>query len=184
MRRDWLVLSACVAILAGCGGGDDESSDGATTATDPATTTAAAGRTFKAADVGFTFTYPDGFEQIDEPGDGEALATVTLDPNDVKNALKIRETAAQELEFNTYSATIKAQFEDQLDTTVTQDVDNHNGIDVGILTWKTEGLESTNYFFGAGGKTWQLECLSTASHRAAIDAACAQALDTIEPAAS
>jgi hypothetical protein len=176
---------ASIALLTGCGG--DEEPRSATSAT----TAAADGNTFKAADVGFTFGYPNGFEQVDEPNDGDALATVTPTPGDVKNGLKIRETAKTELEFAAYSGTIRAQFEDQLGVKVALREESEGDLKLGVMEWskpitftdlgqeETTQLKSTSYFFAAGGRTWQLECISAAEHREAIDAACTQAIGSI-----
>lgn len=190
-----LALSAAVALaLAGCGGGDSDSGDGGSAAA--TTTTAAAeaeGNTFEASDVGFTFAYPDGFEQLDEPNDGDALASVTPTPTDPKNGIKIRETAAQELIYESYAAQIHSQFEEQLGVKVTRRNETHSDLDMGVMEWtdsltfqdlgqeKTTELHSASYFFVASGKTWQLECLSTEEQREAIDAACEQALESVEP---
>jgi hypothetical protein len=188
MHRRFRLLSVlALALLAGCGG--DEPSGSTTTTT--ATTAAADGTAFTADDVGFTFAYPDGFEQVDDPNDGDVLATVTPTPNDPKNGLKIRETAKTELEFASYSETIRAQFEDQLGVEVAMREESQGDRKLGVMAWSkrftytdlgqeaTTQLKSTSYFFTAGGRTWQLECLSATEQRAAIDAACAQALASI-----
>ena len=188
-----LALSAAAAFaLAGCGGGDDSEPGKSTPA---ATTTAAEteGSTFEASDVGFTFAHPEGFEQLDEPNDGDALASVTPTPTDPKNGIKIRETADEELAFDSYAAQIRSQFEEQLGVKVSQRDETHGDIAMGVLEWTdsltyqdlgqetTTEIHSTSYFFVASGKTWQLECLSTEEQRDVIDAACEQAIESVEP---
>jgi hypothetical protein len=193
-----LLALAATAVLAlsGCGGGDDDSGgseDGSAATTTTTAAPEAEGNTFEASDVGFTFTYPDGFEQLDEPNDGDALASVTPTPTDPKNGIKIRETAAQELAFDSYSADIHSQFEEQLGVKVSLRDETHADLDMGVMEWtnsvtfqdlgqeKTTEIHSTSYFFVASGKTWQLECISAEDQRDAIDAACEQAIESIEP---
>ena len=184
MTRSIALAAAAAALLAGCGGDDDKGESSPAT---PATTTTAAApaepeaNTFESADVGFTFTYPDGFEQVDDPGDGKVLASVSPTPDDARNGLKVRQTSAQELVFDSYSGQISAQFEEQLGTKVDVRTESVGGIDFGIMEWRAQGLHSTSWFFIASGKTWQLECLSAASQRDAVDAACEEAVGSIEP---
>ena len=183
-------MAAIVVLpVSGCGGGGDEKDAGEPAA--PAAPAAKEG-SFKAADVSFTFQYPHGFEQVDEPSDGEALASVTPTPDDVNNGLKIRVTAETELPFVSYVAEIRGQFEEQLATKVSQREEKRGALDLGILEWeksttqtdlgeeKTVRLHSTSYFFQGGGKTWQLECLSSQDHRSDIDQACDQAIGSIQ----
>lgn len=184
-----------VSALAGCGG--DDGSEGSATrpaATTAATTAEAGGERFAADDVGFTFALPEGFQQVDEPNDGKVLASVTADPNDVRNGIKVRQTADSELAFDTYSATIREQFEDQLGVDVAVRTDSAGGRELGVMEWQNEVtftdlgqetttvLRSASYFFTASGRTWQLECLSTAEERERIDAACEQAVQSLEDA--
>ena len=182
MIRSLALAAATAALLAGCGGDDDDKDSNSSASTPAATETAAAdANTFDAADIGFTFSFPDGFEQVDEPGDGKVLAAVTSTPGDVRNGLKVRQTSEQELTFESYSGQISSQFEDQLGTKVDVSTESIEGTDFGIMEWQAQGLHSTSYFFIAGGKTWQLECLATAPQRDAIDAACEEAVGSIEP---
>ena len=196
MTRPSLALTIAVLALTGCGGDDDEGGSASSSTTPPATTTEAAaaeGTTFEASDVGFTFSYPEGFEQVDEPNDGDALASVTPTPDDPKNGIKVRQTAEQELEFSSYSKQIQSQFEDQLGVKVAVRDETHADIPMGVMEWTssltyedlgqevTTEVHSTSYFFKASGKTWQLECLSIEEQRDAIDAACSEAIESIEP---
>lgn len=182
------------ALLAGCGGGEEKSADaGASAATTTAAADQEAGERFVADDVGFTFALPEGFQQVDEPNDGKVLAAVTPDPTDVRNGIKARRTADSELAFDSYSATIREQFEDQLGVDVAVRSDSAGGREIGIMEWEKEVtftdlgqetttvLRSVSHFFTASGGTWQLECLSTAEQRERIDAACEQAVGSIEP---
>jgi hypothetical protein len=185
-----------VAALGGCGGGGEKHGGGGATApaaTAPAATVPAAksGTTFEAGDVPFTFAYPAGFKQIDEPHDGKVIATVTPTPDDVKNGLKIRKVADTALPFSSYRDQFKRQFEGDLGTTVKATTETHGGTEFGVLTFtkdltyqdlgeeKTTELHSESYFFTGAGKAWQLECISAAEHRTEIDKACAEALGSL-----
>lgn len=170
-------MTACALIVAGCG---DSDSDSATVA--PAKTQAAppSAATFTDSDVTFTFEYPRSFKQLDQPDKGDALASVTPVPGDKQNAIKVRQMAAQELPFASYVAEIRQQFADELKTEVSQREESSGDLPLGILEWRTAGLHSINYMFAGGGKTWQLECLSRADHRREIEAACKQAIASIE----
>jgi hypothetical protein len=176
-----------VVWLAGCGGSDDEGKPARKATKEPVAET-----TFKARDVGFTFSYPRGFEQVDEPNDGKVLASVTPTPNDPNNGVKVRLTSERELPFASYAAQLRSQFEDQLATKISQRQEKRRELDVGVLEWRkattqtnlgeeeTVRLHSTSYFFTGAGKTWQVECLSSEEHRADIEKACRQALGSIE----
>jgi hypothetical protein len=195
LRR--LLPLALLTIVAGCGGDEGGESGSAATGGGETTTTAAAedsGPRFAADDVGFTFAYPEGFQQVDEPNDGKVLATVTPTPNDPKNGIKARLTGDSELEFGSYSAGIRKQFEGQLGVKVAVREDTAGGRPVGVMEWQKEVtftdlgqetttmLRSASYFFTASGRTWQLECLSTAEEREKVDAACEQAIQSLEDA--
>lgn len=197
-RRPLPVVAVLLLLaLAGCGGGDEPSGSAAPASTETTAATVpapAAGPAFAAEDVGFTFSYPEGFEQVDEPNDGAALATVTPTPDDPKNGIKIRTTADRELAFDSYADKIRAQFEDQLGVEVRVRDEQHSGRDMGVMEWTdsltyqdlgqevTTEIHSTSYFFTASGKTWQVECLSTEEQRAAVDDACQQAIGSIDEA--
>lgn len=185
-----LLTAATVALmiaLSACGGSDEKEKDSGKATAEPPK-----GPNFKAADVGFTFSYPSGLEQVDEPNDGKVLASVTPTPNDPNNGIKVRKTAEKVLPFASYASQIKGQFEEQLATKLTQREEKRGSLDVGVLEWrkayekeelgqkKTVRLHSISYFFTGGGKTWQVECLSGQEQRAVIDKACKQALDSIK----
>ncbi|HEY8640268.1 MAG TPA: hypothetical protein VIL53_07155 [Solirubrobacterales bacterium] len=188
LGRSILALAAVALPVSGCGGG----SDSAHPARTAKGSTVQTGSTFRAADVGFTFQIPRGFKQVDEPNDGKALASVTPAPGDVNNGLKIRKTADQELPFLSYAGKLRAQFEQQLATKVSERTQTVGALKLGILEWrraytktdlgqeKTVMLHSTSYFFAGDGKTWQLECLSSQDHRSDIDRGCRQAISSIK----
>jgi hypothetical protein len=188
-RTQIAALVLALVILGGCGDSGGDKKDGGSS--EPASKPAQ-GTTFKASDVNFTFQYPKGFQQVDEPNDGQVLATVTSVPNDVNNALKIRETASKELPFASYGSKLRSQFEAQLGTKVSQREITQGGLAMGVLEWKkpytktdlgeekTFELHSTSYFFAGGAKTWQIECLSAQDHRREIEAACRKAIASIE----
>ena len=183
LTRSVLVVALAVLLVSGCGSDDEEEGAG-----EPKPT----GGSFEAADVPFTFQYPRGFEQVDEPTEGEVLASVTPTPDDLENGLKIRVAAETELPFVSYAAEIRSQFEEQLATEVSQREETRGALDLGILEWRKSYVESdlgdeksvrihsTNFFFQGGGKTWHLECLSSQDHRSSIDRACQQAIGSIQ----
>jgi hypothetical protein len=39
---------------------------------------------------------------------------------------------------------------------------------------------SSSYFFKGAGRTWQIECIADAEHRAQIEAACRTALESVQ----
>ena len=98
-----VLVAALVTALAACGGGDDESG-GETSPTEPqdapSTTSAvdrSSGKTFRNNDFGFTFRYPDDFEQgtvksSAETAGGEPVAETAL-ALDEDNALFIAKYA-------------------------------------------------------------------------------------------
>lgn len=186
LARSLLAVAVVLLSLSGCGSAGNEKVAGKTTPHP------IKGTTFKAVDVAFTFHYPRGLKQVDEPNDGKVLASVTPTPDDVNNGLKIRKTAEKELPFASYASQIRSQFEGQLATKVSQSQEKRGTLGLGVLEWrkaytkndlgaqKTIRLHSTSYFFAGGGKTWQLECLSSEEHRTDIETACQQALGSIE----
>jgi hypothetical protein len=189
-RRSAFALSIATTLaFAGCGGDGEKKPDTNTTAPLAAP---AEGNTFKAPGIGFTFTYPDGFEQVDEPNDGKVLSTVTPASGDVRNGLKVRRTSSEKLEFASYSGSIRDQFEDQLGVDVKARTVNEGAREFGILEWSnsvtyqdlgqetTTRVHSQSWFFTAGDQTWQLECLSDTEHRKVIEDACKQAIDSLE----
>jgi hypothetical protein len=186
-----VVLPASLALTAGCGGGDEKKPAAAGPA---ATTTAAAeGKTFKAADVGVTFAYPKAFTQVDEPNDGQVLAEVAPPGGAPNSAIKARLTSSKELAFADYMPSLRRQFQAQISAPVRVSRVTRNGQELGLMEFTadltstgfdnqttTTRVHSRSYFFTAGGKTWQLECVSTADHKAEIDGACEQAISSIE----
>ena len=187
-----VLTAVAIMSLAGCGGGGDKSTpSGGSAKSSPAKSSAPAPGKFQSKDVGFTFQYPTSFKQVDEPNDGSVLASVTPTPGDVNNGLKIRKTADKELPFDSYADEIRQQFEQQLGTKVSQSTGTRGSLELGVLKWsnsytkkdlgeeKTIELSSKSYFFAGGGKTWQLECLSSQDYRDQITEACKQALGSI-----
>lgn len=188
-----VLASVIVLAIAGCGGGGDKSSSsGGSAKSSPGKSSGPEAGKFQAKDVGFTFQYPTSFKQVDEPNDGSVLASVTPTPGDVNNGLKIRKTSDKELPFSSYADSIRQQFEQQLGTKVTETQGTRGSLELGVLKWsnaytkkdlgeeKVIELSSKSYFFAGGGKTWQLECLSSQDYRDEITEACKQALGSIQ----
>ena len=175
LSRFLLIVSAlaCGAVLAACGGGGGGDS----------------GKTFEAPDVAFKFQYPAAFTQQNED-DGKVLAAVLPEPGDTANAIKVRKTSDQELVLGPFVDEIHRKFERQLGK-VNKRTETHSDIEMHVLSFrapttlrqggqsKRVTVSSASYIFTGGDKTWQLECLSTEAHRAQIDAACRQALESI-----
>ena len=165
-----LALSLLLA-LAGCGGGGGSDSGA---------------KTFSAPDVAFTFEIPDGLTQTNQD-DGKVLARVSPDPSDVNSAVKVRQASAQELPTSAYLDQFRRQFQQQVGR-VDKAMERHSDIEMGVLSFdqpvtlkgQRTRVNSKSYFFTGGGKTWQMECVSTSEHKAKIDAACRQAIDTIK----
>ena len=154
--------------LAGCGsgGGSDETS-------------------FEATDVAFTFEHPAEFKQ-DDADDGKVLARLELDPNQPNDAIKVRQTSARELPLSAFLDTFQRQFSAQVGP-VRKRTEKHADREMGVLQFgqsiteqgKRVRATSTSYFFSGGGKTWQLECVSTGAEKPKVDAACKQAVDSV-----
>jgi hypothetical protein len=163
---------ACGVVLSACGGGGGDSA-----------------KTFEAPDVAFSFKYPASLTQQNED-DGKVLAQVLPEPGDTANAIKVRKTSDRELQLGPFVDEIHRKFVRQLGR-VDKRTERHSDIEMHVLSFRTpttlrEGgqskkvtVSSASYIFTGGDKTWQLECLSTEAHRAQIDAACRQAIDSI-----
>ena len=171
-------VALCGAVLGACGESDGQGGQGGESA-----------KTFEAPDIAFSFKYPAAFTQVNED-DGKVLASVLPDTGDTNNAVKVRKTSDQELQLSTYLDEIRRQFAQQLGR-VDRRIERHSDLEMGVLSFRApttveEGgqqrrvnLSSASYFFAGGGKTWQVECLSTDAHRAQIDAACRQAVNSV-----
>jgi hypothetical protein len=177
MRTPSLCLLALplLLVLAGCGGGGGSG-----------TTSESGAKTFNAPDVAFTFEIPEGLTQSNQDMD-KVLARVSPDPSDVNSAIKIRQASAQELPHSAYLDQFRRQFQQQVGP-VAKAMERHSDIQMGVLSFdqpvtlrgERTRVNSKSYFFTGGGKTWQLECVSTSKHKAKVDAACRQAIDSIK----
>lgn len=160
-------------VLAGCGGGAGTGGDSGAT-------------TFSAPDVAFTFEFPQGLTQSNEDVD-DVLARVSPDPANRNNAIKVRQTSARELPHSAYLEQLRQQFQRQVGP-VARRMERHSDIEMGVLSFakpttlngRRTRVSSRSYFFAGGGKTWQVECVSTSEHEAQITAACPQAVDSIK----
>jgi hypothetical protein len=168
VRRSVVVVVAVALLAAGCGGASKH---------------ARVDRTFSEPQLPFTFRYPNGF-RVSTPAQGSVLALVALD---VRNALAIRRTSTRALDPDQYLGSLRADFARQ-GFRVAQRREEHAGQQMGVLSFTIPAsnpasggrsdLRTTNYFFTAGGRTWQLECRS-ADRRAAVDRACAGAVSSL-----
>jgi hypothetical protein len=183
MTRLFAVLAvATFTALAGCGSDDEDSGGGSETAPAAGAETSAA--TFQAEDVDFTFEIAGDAEQVDED-DGKIVAQVLPDTSQTDDGIRIREAAPQPVAPPTFIATIKSQFESDLDVPVEQDTAEHGGAQMMVLSFdkETGSIDEhvENYFFMTTEKTWQLECISSKpATRETVEELCQTALDTIE----
>jgi len=129
----------------------------------------------------FTFDYPKDFAQATPP-EG-VLWIAGISPNDVIDVRKI-----EELEFSTQGLkkVIGPRLRGRDDLTVTasgvEPVGDFEALVFSVTTESSTPLSSTLVFFSTGGATWQLECQSQATNQAAMEAACAGAMDSLRPA--
>jgi len=171
-----------VALLAaGCGSDDRNKDSGA----GPAPPGAGLVR-FESARIGFTFEYPDDLTAEKRPRE-RVLARVGVERGSRLNAIKVRRTARRELEPERYLDEFKRDFERTVGA-VEKREERIGELDTGVLEFEDaveRGREmvdftSSSYFFKAAGRTWQIECIADAEHRAQIEAACRTALESVQ----
>jgi hypothetical protein len=183
-RRACFAPLLAVLALSACGSDDDgDEKDSAAKKQD---TKAQGGTTFEASDVGFTFSHPAEFKQ-DDSDEGKVLARVKLDE---ENGFNIRKTSDQEVTPSFYLDEFERDFERSPEVgDVEKRTERHSGQEMGVLViadapsavpGSKERIRAEEYFFAGKGNTWQLECLSTKEKRSEVDAACAQALESIK----
>ena len=166
---------------AGCGS-DDRDEDGGP---EPATPAAGLAR-FESPRIGFTFDYPEDLLADTRPRE-DVLASVGVERGSRLNAIKVRRTARRELEPKRYLDEFERDFELTVGT-VEKREERIGQLDTGVLEFEdavTRGGElveftSSSYFFGGAGRTWQIECIADAEHRAQIEAACRTALESVQ----
>ena len=171
-----------VALLAaGCGSDDRNKDSGA----GPAPPGVGLVR-FESARIGFTFEYPDDLTAEKRPRE-RVLARVGVERGSRLNAIKVRRTARRELEPERYLDEFKRDFERTVGA-VEKREERIGELDTGVLEFEDaveRGREmvdftSSSYFFKAAGRTWQIECIADAEHRAQIEAACRTALESVQ----
>ena len=180
MKRYASVALAAL-LIAGCGGDDNDDEATSTTGDDAAADTAV----FESDAVGFTFEYPEEFA-VDKQGSGDVIGQVSVEAGEVLNALKVRKTSDQELGTERYLDEFQSDFAQTVGE-VDKREETIGDIEMGVLEFEDSveqlgesvDFTSTSYFFPGGGKTWQLECIADTEHRAEIDEACMQALESI-----
>ena len=136
-------------------------------------------QTFAVDGVPFTFAFPGDFAPAQAPEGIIWVAGISpVDILDVKRIadeelgpVRLKQTVRQTLR-ETTGVTISGEGTAQAGSTslVSFTIDN---------TGSGTPLRSVLYYFAAGGSTWQLECQSQADNQAAIDAACARAVQTL-----
>jgi hypothetical protein len=172
-----------VALLAtGCGSDDDDSNE-------PSPTAPPAGvLRFSSERIPFTFDYPHG-DLVEEtcPGEPGVFARVGVARCPRLNAIKVRRTARRELEPERYLDEFERDFERTVGT-VEKREERIGPLDVGVLEFEDTverggemvAFTSSSYFFRGAGRTWQIECIADAEHRAQIEAACRTALESVQ----
>jgi hypothetical protein len=153
----------------------DDSSDKST----KKTTGPLTAQTFTAPGSSFSFKYPGTFAQSTPPADG-TVWIAGVGPYDLLRVKRLanKPTAPGRLE-STLSRTLGAAPGSQI-----VDHGRETRADREVVTYKVtstiqgKALTSRLYFFSANGVTWQFECESQ-SHAAEIDAACDQALGSL-----
>lgn len=168
MKRG-LWLAFAVLLLHGCGSDDD-----------PVETrheVVEQHRTFASPRIPFTFDYPKDLVAEKKPRE-DVLAEVAAERGSRLNAIKVRRTARRELEPGRYLEEFRRDFERSVGA-VEKRRERIGDLDLGVLEFETPKFSSSSYFFTGGGQTWQVECISDPEHRAAIDAACKTALESV-----
>jgi len=171
-----------VALLAAGCGSDDRGEDGGA---EPATPAAGLAR-FESPRIGFTFDYPEDLTAEKRPRE-RVLARVGVERGSHLNAIKVRRTARRELEPERYLDEFERDFERTVGT-VEKREERIGALDTGVLEFEDavqrggEMVEftSSSYFFKGAGRTWQIECIADAEHRAQIEAACRTALESVQ----
>lgn len=136
-----------------------------------------AAKTFQQAGLPFTFQYPGNFAETTGPAGFVWIAGVG--PYDVLDLKRLANTPTSITRLRTDNRKLLSSRPNV--KILSEGSDQRAGIDMVKFdvasTVNTLTLNSTLYFFSAGGVTWQFECESQAN-AATIDAACAQALST------
>lgn len=134
-------------------------------------------QTFAMNGVPFTFEYPANFAKVQAPEGFLWIAGIS--PVDI---LDLRRVDSKEFSARSLPGLMGARLKAQPGLTVVgSGTEKIGGLDVATFTvdsGTTTQLRSKLVYFSAGGSTWQLECQSQESNRAAIEVACAQALAT------
>ena len=175
-------LSLCLVALIAAGCGSDDGGD------DDMTEAPAAGdvATFESPRIGFTFDYPKELTAEKRPSE-DVLARVGIERDSRLNSIKVRRTAGRELDPERYLDAFQRDFERTVGM-VEQRRERISDLDTGVLEFEdsirrrgeTVEFTSSSYFFTGGGRTWQVECISDADHRAEIEAACMTALESVD----
>lgn len=136
-----------------------------------------AAKTFQQAGLPFTFKYPGNFAETTGPAGFVWIAGIgPYDILDLKRLANVPTSTARLRTDNRKALSARPNVH-----IVSEGSDQRAGVDMVkfVVTSTVSGLalNSTLYYFNAGGVTWQFECESQ-SQPAAIASACAQALST------
>ncbi|HEV7462035.1 MAG TPA: hypothetical protein VGN78_16000 [Solirubrobacteraceae bacterium] len=153
-----LAAAAIAVTVAACGGGDN---------------------TFD--ESGMTFSYPGDFKAGRAVGahpSGRVIGIVGLGREDY---IAARGQPSAPLPVDQLLISLPKVVAGVIPATV--HLERHGNLPMVAATQKPPGaadLESQIYFFNGAGKTWQMECRSTAKQRSRIRAACRKALASVK----
>lgn len=138
-------------------------------------------QTFNYTNVPFTFVFPGNFANVDPPPQG-FLWMSGIGPYDI---IDVKRLSNDERSVAEARASVKNSLQARPGLRITgEGTETFDNVRMARFAVDTdvEGqtLKSTLYYFSLGGSSWQLECQSTAANRAAMDAACVQAMSTFD----
>ena len=176
MKRG-LSLAFAAMLLSGCGSDNDQ----VETSAPPGELT-----TFESPRIPFTFDYPSDFVAEKRPRE-QVLARVAVERGSRLNAIKVRRTARRELNPERYLDAFQRDFQRSVGV-VDKEEQVIGDLETGVLVFedslsrrgKDVAFKSSSYFFKGAGRTWQVECITDAEHRAEIEAACKTALESVD----
>ncbi len=171
-----VLTAACVYWFAFRG---DDSSAGAAGATSTNQSTTLPDNNFKVAGVPFTFSYPGKFAPGKETTGFVWIAGIS--PVDILDLRRVddREYSAQGMN-QVMGDKLNGQQGVKVLGSGTDSAGGKKVVTFTVQSGTTTPLRSKLVYFSAGGSSWQLECQSQSVNRAAIEAACAQALATLD----
>ena len=172
MKRAVFAVAAAL-LLAACGSDDGGDEERPKTRGERATPRPATAR-LDAKRVGFTFEYPKRF--VVSRGGG-AIVRVSRGRGDRVNAINVRRVAGSKPPRG-YVDAFRRDFAREVGE-VDKRRERFGDLDVAVLEFTKDELNSRSHFFTGGDGTWQVECVAEREHRAQIDTACKIALSSV-----